>query len=911
MLDPQIVNSPKFQEFLSIFGLTEQPGVTPSQGYDLGSFTGTSSRSGSLNDTNPVETYTFKVDQTSDFILGLRNLSADVDVVLGKDLDSNGFIDFDEEIDTSEQEGTVDESLNAKLTPGNYLVDVYLFEEGNTTYNLDLSLNSFATPTEALGQSLAGATNVGTLNGIDPLTGTLNNAKPSDIYRFNLDESRDFSIFLDGVSADSNLQLIQDFNNNQIIDNGEVINTSVASSTNAGVIAYTNQQAGTYFARIQSGNPTNYNLSLEAPGSGNTGNEIVTAISANESIQDNLLLSASPNTLIPGAVFYDYQLTDIVGNQQVNISLTSTEFDPALQLINAETGELIAQNDNSNGTNAALSFTVDPNIDYRILVTSFAGEGNNTGAFNLTTTSSTFSGNLGLGQTQNGLLATSDLNDDAIFFDEYQLTGITPGQAVELSVNSTEFDTYLELVDANTGLVVAENDDISNPTNRNSTISFIADPGESFIARVTTFDSNATGNYSLSLNSVASARQPIAQAANSPADNAAFFNNIVDEQIRNIAQQRASSGQLNRNGMLAIFNQITSDNQVTTAEISDLKTLLKEKNAYIIPDSVQYLGKQVATKATQDVGQFNQLVAQHFLGTVRPEPIYQETNNDGSPKGNPVSYTYQPVQGKLFGEGGPKIGDIAQNPFGNCYYVAGLGSMFARQNFTAATIGTNFKGDTSSAILTETITANTNDSGQLDNTYTVRFYNENGQAEYVTVDNQLIIDDDGKIAGSARDTSVNNPNNILWVPILERAFTQWQGGYNKVMNGGDPGMVQQQIKSGSKSDYYTAPDAGQEIGTFEVLATAFNEGKTVTAGTPDGKNTIFYSNHAYTVANAYVNEAGEQRVVVFNPHGQDSGGNAGVNGEYKDIRVTAVREDGFVDVSFAEFKQYMGYFFVV
>lgn len=39
MLDPQIVNSPKFQEFLSIFGLTEKLGVIPSQGYDLGNFT--------------------------------------------------------------------------------------------------------------------------------------------------------------------------------------------------------------------------------------------------------------------------------------------------------------------------------------------------------------------------------------------------------------------------------------------------------------------------------------------------------------------------------------------------------------------------------------------------------------------------------------------------------------------------------------------------------------------------------------------------------------------------------------------------------------------------------------------------------------------------------------------------------
>ncbi|MCT7950971.1 hypothetical protein NG798_14320 [Ancylothrix sp. C2] len=207
--------------------------------FSLGNFTGTTNRSGSLSESNPIENYNFTVNQTSDFILGLRNLTADADVSGGRALNNNGFIEFDEEIDTSEQQGTVDESLNLKLTPGNYLAKVYLFEDGkNTPDNLDLSLNFLATPTQALGKSLAGATNVGTLNGIDPLTGTLNNAKPSDIYRFNLDENRDFSIFLDGVGNNTNLQLIQDFNNNQIIDSGEVINTATASYTNSGVIAY-------------------------------------------------------------------------------------------------------------------------------------------------------------------------------------------------------------------------------------------------------------------------------------------------------------------------------------------------------------------------------------------------------------------------------------------------------------------------------------------------------------------------------------------------------------------------------------------------------------------------------------------------------------------------------------------------
>ncbi|MCL1466828.1 FG-GAP-like repeat-containing protein [Argonema galeatum] len=99
-------------------------------------------------------------------------------------------------------------------------------------------------------------------------------------------------------------------------------------------------------------------------------------------------------------------------------------------------------------------------------------------------------------QTINSALSNTDPNNltrSGSYRDDYRLTGVTPGQQVQLNLNAP-FNAYLQLVNADTGAVIAENDD-SNGIN--SQLTFTAQSGINYLARVTSYAGNATGNYSL------------------------------------------------------------------------------------------------------------------------------------------------------------------------------------------------------------------------------------------------------------------------------------------------------------------------------------------------------------------------------------------------------------------------------
>ncbi|MGB3204021.1 MAG: S8 family serine peptidase [Crinalium sp.] len=105
---------------------------------------------------------------------------------------------------------------------------------------------------------------------------------------------------------------------------------------------------------------------------------------------------------------------------------------------------------------------------------------------------------IGTNQTINGSLSTTDLANPTrigTFMDDYQLTGISAGQNVRINLNSSTFDTYLQVVDAITGQVILENDDASG-SNTNSQIVFTAQSDKNYLLRVTSY-SNEVGNYSL------------------------------------------------------------------------------------------------------------------------------------------------------------------------------------------------------------------------------------------------------------------------------------------------------------------------------------------------------------------------------------------------------------------------------
>lgn len=198
--------------------------------------------------------YRFTLGSTGAFNLALTGMTADADVQL---LNSSGTV-----LRTAYLSSSRDESMNlASLAAGNYAVRVYR-HSGDTNYRLHLSnLNP--------GNLLAVETNVGTLSGTRVFSGAVNNSSTigssntADVYRFSLGATTgNFNLTLSGMSADADVRLIRDTNNNGIVDSGEVLGSSLAGNTGGERISQS-LAAGNYFVQVYKyGGDTNYNLSL-------------------------------------------------------------------------------------------------------------------------------------------------------------------------------------------------------------------------------------------------------------------------------------------------------------------------------------------------------------------------------------------------------------------------------------------------------------------------------------------------------------------------------------------------------------------------------------------------------------------------------------------------------------------------
>jgi len=117
------------------------------------------------------------------------------------------------------------------------------------------------------GNSLLTARNVvGVQNGSIRLTEFVGTGDIDDFYRFDINTNSNFSLRLDGLTADADVDLIQDRNRNGVVENGEVIDYSLESGTIPDVINLSNLAPGTYYVQVSSflDDSTNYNLTISA-----------------------------------------------------------------------------------------------------------------------------------------------------------------------------------------------------------------------------------------------------------------------------------------------------------------------------------------------------------------------------------------------------------------------------------------------------------------------------------------------------------------------------------------------------------------------------------------------------------------------------------------------------------------------
>ena len=198
---------------------------------------------------------------------------------------------------------------------------------------------------------------------------------------------------------------------------------------------------------------------------------------------------------------------------------------------------------------------------------------------------------------------------------------------------------------------------------------------------------------------------------------------------------------------------------------------------------------------------------------------------------------YKSTAGSLFPHT-PSHTDEYQGELGDCYLISALGTL----------------ADSNPAAIENMIINNG------DGTYTVRFYtgpygpiynysdgsisagfsNNAGVADYVTVNSMLPVNSQGKLAMADAGASYTNAANALWIPLIEKAYAQWdqtgnegrtRTGVNAYQDiqGGWMATVNAQVLGHNGTDYFlTGTTATSEQTAIKALAAK----EAVTIGTP-------------------------------------------------------------------------------
>ncbi|TVP80628.1 MAG: serine protease [Puniceicoccaceae bacterium] len=189
--------------------------------------------------------------------------------------------------------------------------------------------------------------------------------------------------------------------------------------------------------------------------------------------------------------------------EPVNYLGRSDSFDMILEIYDPATGILLAVSDSNSagGRNEQLTFTATTIPVIRVI----SGDGLG-GSFELTGFVDVVSdGQIGPGETLNGELTTSDELDDIYaqsgdYYKRDYLLVLPDAFTGSLTITllSDDFDAYLILLDALTGHVIAENDDIDFAGgNRNARLILDTAAYRHVLIRVSTAEVEETGSFTL------------------------------------------------------------------------------------------------------------------------------------------------------------------------------------------------------------------------------------------------------------------------------------------------------------------------------------------------------------------------------------------------------------------------------
>jgi hypothetical protein len=265
-----------------------EPGEILGTARDLGILSGTFANQEFVGTTDLIDLYKFTLNDVANLQARVNGSTAGARIELIRDGNSNGLIDQNEILASDNGfSSTRLSSITEDLPPGTYFVKVA--PSGSTTstqYQINLVATPFGgnVPTEP-GNTLPVARDIGVFSGTFSAKDFVGTIDSSDFYKFTLNDISNLQFNVKGSSANTQIRLIRDINNNGLVDNGEILasDTNFSSTFLSGVTQ--DLPAGTYFANIQPGSTSSstlYEMTLVAtPFGGNIspdpGNTLPTA----------------------------------------------------------------------------------------------------------------------------------------------------------------------------------------------------------------------------------------------------------------------------------------------------------------------------------------------------------------------------------------------------------------------------------------------------------------------------------------------------------------------------------------------------------------------------------------------------------------------------------------------------------
>jgi Calpain family cysteine protease len=374
--------------------------------------------------------------------------------------------------------------------------------------------------------------------------------------------------------------------------------------------------------------------------------------------------------------------------------------------------------------------------------------------------------------------------------------------------------------------------------------------------------------------------------------------NLADPQLASLVQgDMTTNGQLTRADMIAIFAEVQGGGAVTQAEYDDLQMIVGNSTEIVMTPSVRNL----ATKVVGNSLDGNQLPTQEYQGQAMGNLAVGTTATqlgelvDEWFKGLDLptaAYPYATPAGALFGPGGSLgYSQVFQAADADCFFMATIASLAVHDP----------------QAIKNMIVPNG------DGTYTVEFFasiNNVLTPDYVTVNGELPSNEGSFYYAWGSDVSgeglFNNSDNVLWAPLLEKAFAQWTAeGYNiavtdssnpaansyAAINTGSPGYAIQE-ETGDAS--YVESDSVLTTLTFTQVTAAYDAGSNITFGSDYTKTAAnVESNHDYAMIGY---DAGNQTITLFNPWGVDGGDDSDVFKQGLLVMTMADINDNFSDI---------------